>query len=53
MRLTLRSCHSKEDSAAEIDICRAFSSGSVSETVLPSTTEPRRLIAPAPNSSAS
>ena len=39
-RLTLRSCHSNEDSAAEIDIWRAFSSGSESETVVPSTTVP-------------
>ena len=53
IRLTLRSCHSNEDSAAEIDIWRAFSSGSESETVVPSTTEPSRLTTPAWNSSAS
>src|SRR5579884_891208 len=53
IRLTLRSCHSKLDRAAEIDIWRAFSSGSESETVVPSITEPIRLIAPAWNSSAS
>jgi hypothetical protein len=52
-RLTLRSCHSNEASAAEIDICRDFSSGSASDTVVPSTTVPRRLTAPAWNSSAS
>ena len=40
IRLTLRSCHSNEESAAEIDIWRAFSSGSVSDTVVPSTTVP-------------
>src|SRR5579859_765333 len=53
IRLTLRSCHSKDESAAEIDIWRAFSSGSESETVLPSGTDPSRLIAPASNRSAS
>ena len=53
IRLTLRSSHSNEDSAAVIDICRAFSSGSASETVVPSITEPIRLIVPASNSSAS
>ena len=37
IRLTLRSCHSNVAIAAVIDICRAFSSGSVSETVVPST----------------
>src|SRR5215211_5577260 len=47
MRLTLRSSHSNEDSAAEIDIWRAFSSLSASDTVVPSTTEPSRLTAPA------
>ena len=33
-RLILRSCHSNELSAVEIDICRACSSGSESETVV-------------------
>ena len=37
-RLTLRSCHSNDVSAAEIDIWRAFSSASASETVVPSVT---------------
>src|SRR3954451_13598670 len=46
-RLTLRSSHSSEDRAAEIDIWRAFSSLSASDTVVPSTTEPSRLTAPA------
>ena len=53
MRLILRSSHSNESSDAEIDIWRACSSSSASETVVPSTTEPSRLIAPASNSSAS
>ena len=52
-RLILRPCHSNELSAAEIDICRACSSGSESDTVLPSGTDPSRLLAPASNSSAS
>ena len=52
-RLTFRSCQEKLDSVAEIDIPRAFSSASASETVVPSATLPRRLIAPAWNSSAS
>ena len=47
MRLTLRSDHSNDASAAEIDICRAFSSLSASDTVVPSTTEPSRFTAPA------
>src|SRR5262245_54336342 len=49
----LRSFQSNELSAVEIDICRACSSGSASETVLPSGTDPSRLIAPASYSSAS
>ena len=53
IRLTLRCCHSNEDSAAEIDIWRAFSSGSASDTVVPSTTVPSRLTTPASKSSAS
>ena len=40
MRLILRPCHSNDDSAAEIDICRACSSSSASETVVPSVTDP-------------
>src|SRR5665213_1680967 len=53
IRLTRRCCHSNDESASEIDIWRAFSSGSESELVEPSITVPRRLMAPAWNSSAS
>ena len=53
IRLTFLSCHSNEARAAEIDICRDFSSGSESETVVPSRTDPSRLMTPAWNSSAS
>src|SRR3954451_20231114 len=53
IRLTLTSRHSKEASAAEIDIPRAFSSSSESDTVVPSATVPRRVVAPASNSRAS
>src|SRR3954469_23384260 len=53
IRLTLRSSQRNEDRLAEIDISRAFSSGAESETVVPSATEPSRLIAPAVNRSAS
>ena len=35
IRLTFRSCHSNVAIAAVIDICRAFSSGSVSDVVVP------------------
>src|SRR4051812_22012119 len=52
-RLTLRSIQWNELRFAEIDIWRACSSSSWSETVEPSTTDPRRLIAPAWKSSAS
>src|ERR1700690_2776034 len=52
-RVILRSCHSSELSVAEIDIWRACSSGSESETVVPSGTDPRRLVTPASNRSAS
>ena len=38
---------SNEARLEEIDISRVFSSGAASETVVPSATEPRRLIAPA------
>src|SRR3954451_23557745 len=53
MRLTLTSRHSKEASAAEIDIPRVFSSSSESDTVVPSATVPSRGVAPASNSRAS
>src|SRR5262245_23533649 len=53
IRLILRPSHWKDDRLAAIDISRAFSSGAESETVVPSTTEPRRLIAPASKSNAS
>ncbi len=53
IRLILRSCHRKEVRLDAIDISRAFSSCAESETVVPSATEPSRLIAPASNSRAS
>src|SRR5215217_2530632 len=53
IRLTLTSRHMKEASDAEIDIPRAFSSSSASDTVVPSATVPRRVSAPASNKSAS
>src|SRR5215218_8087328 len=53
IRLTLTSRHWKEASDAEIDIPRAFSSSSASDTVVPSITVPRRVVAPASNRSAS
>src|SRR4051794_16359380 len=53
MRLTLTSRHSKEASDAEMDMPRAFSSSSASETVVPSATEPSRVVAPASNIKAS
>src|SRR5215213_5879885 len=53
IRLILRSCQRNEERLPEIDISRAFSSGAESETVVPSATEPSRLIAPAVNRSAS
>src|SRR5215207_6848153 len=53
IRLTLTSRHWNDASDAEIDIPRAFSSSSASETVVPSATVPRRVIAPASNRSAS
>ena len=52
-RLSLRSCQSSVLSVVEIDICRACSSGSASDTVVWSGTEPRRPVTPASNSSAS
>src|SRR5205823_11364768 len=48
-----RSSQEKEARLEEIDISRDFSSGAESETVVPSATEPRRLIAPAWNRIAS
>src|ERR687886_1182053 len=51
--LIFRPSHSNDESADEIDISRDFSSGAESETVVPSATEPRRLIAPAWNRIAS
>ena len=53
MRLILRSSYSNEERLAEIDISRSCSSCSESETVLPSVTEPSRLMTPASNSRAS
>ena len=44
-RLILRSAHSKELRATEIDILRACSSGSESDTVVPSSTDPSRFVA--------
>src|SRR3954470_9948900 len=53
IRLTLTSRQSKDASAAEIDIPRAFSSSSESDTVVPSATVPSRVVAPASNNKAS
>ena len=53
IRLILRSSQRNEERLAEIDISRAFSSDAESDTVVPSATEPSRLIAPASNKSAS
>ena len=53
IRLTLTSRHWNEASDAEIDIRRAFSSSSASETVVPSATVPNRVVAPASKSRAS
>src|SRR5919199_282250 len=53
IRLSWRSRHSNELSDALIDICRACSSVSASEAVVPSVTEPSRLMTPAWYSSAS
>src|SRR5215218_6272105 len=53
IRLTLTSRQANEASAAEIDIPRAFSSSSESDTVVPSATVPSRVVAPASNSRAS
>ena len=53
IKLILRSPYSNEATLAPIDIPRSCSSGSKSETVVPSSTRPNRLITPASNSSAS
>ena len=53
IRLIFRSPYSNEATLAPIDIPRSCSSGSKSETVVPSSTRPSRLITPASNSSAS
>src|SRR5919199_188060 len=53
IRLILRSRQSNELSDALIDICRACSSESASDAVVPSVTEPSRLMTPAWYSSAS
>src|SRR3954454_20301768 len=53
IRLTFTSRHSNEASDAEMDMPRDFSSSSASETVVPSATEPSRVVAPASNSRAS
>src|SRR5215213_5231644 len=53
IRLTFTSRQSNDASAAEIDIPRACSSWSESDTVDPSATVPSRVVAPASNSRAS
>src|SRR5919204_5207310 len=53
IRLILRSANSNEATLAPIDISLSFSSGSKSQTVVPSSTRPRRLVTPASNSRAS
>src|SRR3954447_14922932 len=53
IRLTFVSRHSNEASDAEMDMPRAFSSSSESETVVPSATEPSLVVAPASNNKAS
>ncbi len=53
IRLTLVPSQSNEARLAEIDMPRAFSSGSASETVVPSITDPSRFVTPASKSSAS
>ena len=51
MRFSRRPSHSACARVAEIDIERRFSSSSWSVTVVPSTTVPRRVVAPLSNSS--
>src|SRR5215213_10808973 len=53
IRLTFTSRQLNDASAAEIDIPRAFSSSSESDTVVPSATVPSRVVAPASNNKAS
>ncbi len=53
IRLTFVPFHSNEARLALIDMPRAFSSSSESDTVVPSSTEPNRFVAPASKSSAS
>src|SRR3954452_15646768 len=53
IRLTFTSRHSNEASDAETDMPRDFSSSSASEAVVPSATEPSRVVASASNSRAS
>ncbi len=53
IRLILTSRNSNEASDAEMDMPRAFSSSSASETVVPSATEPSRDVVPASNNKAS
>src|ERR671935_249959 len=53
IRLILRPCQSRWQSAAASDICRRCSSSSQSEVVVPCSTAPSRLIAPAWKSIAS
>ena len=53
IRLTFTSRQANDASAAEIDIPRACSSWSESDTVVPSATVPSRVVAPASNSRAS
>src|ERR671937_2212612 len=53
IRLILRSCHSRWQSDDASDICRRCSSSSQSDVVVPASTVPSRLIAPAWKSIAS
>src|ERR671935_332377 len=53
IRLILRPCHSRWQREAARDICRRCSSSSQSEVVVPCSTAPSRLIAPAWKSIAS
>src|SRR4249919_2813736 len=53
IRLILRPCHSQWQSEEASDICRCCSSSSQSEVVVPCSTVPSRLIAPAWKSIAS
>ena len=53
MKLSLRSCHSQEQSDADSDIWRLCSSSSQSETVVPASIVPSRFVLPAWKSRAS